>query len=161
MKYSRKSYGVLPKIIHSPASYCVSGSPAAVSAAVREENGRVPDSLTLLVRAGGRYVMDPADCIETDAGCYEIYTAEVPSSEICGSFFSYAIAEEGLFSDVTDFYTVPVIAAERRHRPEYEIHSAPWTKHSSSSSGRFSCKTAISSSGISRASTIRDTPKSA
>ncbi|MCR4683304.1 MAG: hypothetical protein K5647_08240 [Clostridiales bacterium] len=112
MKYSRKSYGVLPKIIHSPASYCVSGSPAAVSAAVREENGRVPDSLTLLVRAGGRYVMDPADSIETDAGCYEIYTAEVPSSEICGSFFSYAIAEEGLFSDVTDFYTVPVIAAE-------------------------------------------------
>ena len=112
MRYRKKRYGVLPKILHSPASWAVAGRQATVAAAAAEENGSVPDRLWLCVKNGGRYSMEPTDSIETEAGAYEIYTADVPGSELAGRFFAYAVAEEGMLSDITDYYTIPLVAEE-------------------------------------------------
>ncbi|MBO4322337.1 MAG: hypothetical protein J5919_04985 [Clostridia bacterium] len=112
MRYRKKRYGVLPKILHSPASWAVAGRQATVAAAAAEENGSVPDRLWLCVKNGGRYSMEPTDSIETDAGAYEIYTADVPGSELAGRFFAYAVSEEGMLSDITDYYTIPLVAEE-------------------------------------------------
>ncbi|MCQ2427095.1 MAG: CehA/McbA family metallohydrolase [Clostridia bacterium] len=108
MKFRTKTTGVLPKIIHNPAEYALKGLPLQVIAAAAEENGTVPDRLVLYVKNGGKYEMTPVDTLETPVNSYEIYSVTVPASETEREEFSYALAEEGILADITDYYTVPM-----------------------------------------------------
>jgi len=112
MKFRKKSYGVLPKIIHNPVEYAISGRPAVITAAASAENGNVPDRLWLYVKNGGKYEMRPSDSLEAGDIDYEIYETEIPAEETTGPKLSYAIAEDGFAQDITDYYTVKMIAED-------------------------------------------------
>lgn len=122
MKFVRKrpgsDFSVLPKIIHSPAEYASDAFPLRITAAVREgegeENGQVPDRLSLYIKDRDmRIDMLPCDGLERGDISYEIYGADIPADILAssGGRIEYAVAEDGVFSDITDLYAVDVIAS--------------------------------------------------